>query len=228
MVPGGIASAATSTSGTSRKRAPRPIALTVAGTAASTRNVRCVPIASIAHSETKNTPTSEPTVEIAYSRPATTPDSSTAASFSRVAHGETAPSSSSGTATSTSVPNSEAVNAPTLMFSNALTESVRNGCEMNGHDRQQHAPAQHQRRQRAPLRPPVGEPPAEPVADRQRQQHDRDRVRPDHRRGTEERRHQALGGDLRAQRAHADREDECLQRQRAALAPGSTSAPSRD
>ena len=75
--------------------------------------MRCVPIASIAHSDTKNTPTSEPTVEIAYSRPATAPDSSTVASFSRVAHGETAPSSSSGTATSTSVPNSDAVNAPT-------------------------------------------------------------------------------------------------------------------
>ena len=94
--------------------------------------MRCVPIASIAHSETKKTPTSEPIVESAYRRPATIPDSSTDASLSRVAHGETAPSSSSGTAISTSVPNSEAVNAPTLMSSNALTESVRNGWLMNG------------------------------------------------------------------------------------------------
>ena len=175
--------------------------------------MRWVPIASIAHSETKNTPTSEPTVEIAYSRPATTPDSSTVASFSRVAHGETAPSSSSGTATSTSVPNSDAVNAPTDRLSNALTLKDRNGCAMNGTTASSALPSSTSAAQRALLRAPVGQPPAEPVADRQRQQHDRDRVRPDHRRGAEERRHQALGGDLRPQRAHADREDQRLQRQ---------------
>ena len=71
-------------------------------------------------------------VEIAYSRPATAPASSTDASCSRVAHGDTAPSSSSGTATSTSVPNSEAANAPTDTSSNALTLNDRNGCAMNG------------------------------------------------------------------------------------------------
>ena len=111
--------------GRAAKRAPRPerrdqrrAPRRARGTCAACRSPRS-PTAT-----TKNTPTSEPIVEIAYSRPATTPDSSTVASFSRVAHGETAPSSSSGTATSTSVPNSEAVNAPTLTVRRTRSRSA--------------------------------------------------------------------------------------------------------
>ena len=54
----------------------------------------------------------------------------------------------------------------------------------------------------------VGEPAAEPVADRERDQDDADRVRPDDRRGAEVRRHQPRDGDLGAERAGADDEDE--------------------
>ena len=46
-------------------------------------------------------------------RPAVSPESSMARSFSRIAHGDTAPSISTGTATSASTPNSEPANAPT-------------------------------------------------------------------------------------------------------------------
>ena len=72
-------------------------------------------------------PTSEPTVEIAYMRPAISPESSTACSFSRIAHGETAPSISTGIATSASTPNSEPANVPIEIESNASTLSDRNG-----------------------------------------------------------------------------------------------------
>ena len=72
-------------------------------------------------------PTSEPTVEIAYIRPAVCPESSIRSSLRRIAHGDTAPSISTGTATSTSTPNSEPANAPTEYSSNASTLSDRNG-----------------------------------------------------------------------------------------------------
>jgi hypothetical protein len=78
-------------------------------------------------SEAANVPTSDPTVEIAYIRPASRPESSTDVSRSRIAHGETAPSISTGTATSTSTPTSEPANAPTLTSSKAWTLSDRNG-----------------------------------------------------------------------------------------------------
>ena len=61
------------------------------------------------------------------------------------------------------------------------------------------------------MRAPVGEPAAEPVADRERHQHDGDRVRPDDRGGAEVRRHEPRGGDLGTERGHADREDEHAQ-----------------
>ena len=75
--------------------------------------MRCVPISGISSSEAANVPTSEPTVEIAYMRPAVCPESSTACSFRRIAHGDTVPIISTGTATSTSTPNSEPAKAPT-------------------------------------------------------------------------------------------------------------------
>ena len=54
----------------------------------------------------------------------------------------------------------------------------------------------------------VGEAAAEPVADRQGDQHDADRVRPDDGRGAEVRGEQADRGDLGAERSRPDDEDE--------------------
>src|SRR6185295_683760 len=54
----------------------------------------------------------------------------------------------------------------------------------------------------------VREPPAEPVAHRQRHQDDADRVRPDDRRGAEVGGEQPHGGDLGAQRPRPHHEDE--------------------
>ena len=96
------------------------------------RNVRCVPRSGISSSEALNVPSSEPTVEIAYIRPAVSPESSTRSSLSRIAHGETAPSISTGTATSASTPNSEPAKPPIETLSNASTESDSSGCARNG------------------------------------------------------------------------------------------------
>jgi hypothetical protein len=54
----------------------------------------------------------------------------------------------------------------------------------------------------------VGEAPAEPVADREGDEDDADRVRPDDRRGAEVRRQQARRGDLDSEAGGADDEDE--------------------
>ena len=88
-------------------------------------------------------------------------------------------------------------------------------------DREQHRRGQHQPAQARQVRVPVGEPAAEPVADRQRHEHDRDRVRPHDRRVAEERRDQPGDRDLRAERRDADDEDEQLERR-----PGSHGRPS--
>ena len=61
------------------------------------------------------------------------------------------------------------------------------------------------------MRVAVAEPAPDPVAHRQRHQHYADRVRPDDRRGAEERRHQARRGDLGAEAGRSDDEDENLQ-----------------
>ena len=58
----------------------------------------------------------------------------------------------------------------------------------------------------------VGQTAAVPVADRQRDEHDPDRVRPDDRRGAEVRREQARGGDLGAEDARPDDEDDEAER----------------
>ena len=111
-VPIGSASRAATPSGASAKRRPRPSAETTASASAKVRKVRCVPTSGISSSAEANVPTSEPTVEIAYIRPAVSPESSRRSSLSRIAHGDTAPSISTGTATSASVPNSEPAKAP--------------------------------------------------------------------------------------------------------------------
>ena len=77
-------------------------------------------------------PSSEPTVEIAYMRPAVWPESSMLSSFRRIAHGDTAPSISTGMATSASTPSSEPKPAPSETSSNASTLMLRNGCATIG------------------------------------------------------------------------------------------------
>ena len=78
------------------------------------------------------------------------------------------------------------------------------------HHRQQHGRAHDQQAEAAEVRVTVADPAPEPVADRQRHQHDPDRVRPDDRGGAEERRHQPRGGDLGAEAGRPDDEDEDL------------------
>src|SRR3954470_6424241 len=132
VVPTGTSISAAIASGTSAQRGRRPSAATAAVISANVRNVRWVPTSGISSSDAANVPSSEPTVEIAYIRPAISPESSAACILSRIAHGETEPSISTGTATSTSTPNSEPANVPTEYWSKASTLSDRNGPATNG------------------------------------------------------------------------------------------------
>src|ERR1044072_841574 len=132
VVPTGTNISATIASGTSAQRGRSPSAATAAVISAKVRNVRCVPTSGISRSAAANVPSSEPTVLIAYIRPAVSPESSTVCIFSRSAHGDTEPSISTGTATSTRTPNSDPAKAPTEYSSNASTLSVRNGGDTNG------------------------------------------------------------------------------------------------
>ena len=157
-------------------------------------------------------PTRLPIVEIAYIRPATVPLSSTRSTASRIAYGDAAPSSITGGATSTETATSDPMNAPAETCSSASTETSRNGSATNG-IRATPSPAdQDQRAQPLLVRVAVGEPPADPVPDRQRHEHDADRVRPHDRGRAEERRHQPRGGDLGAQRGRPHHEHEQAER----------------
>ena len=126
-MPTGTANSAATPSGTSHQRRGSPSAATIASASAKVRNVRWVPASGISSSAERNVPSSEPTVEIAYMRPAVWPESSTRWSLRRIAHGDTAPSISTGTATSASTPSKEPKPAPSDTLSNASTLSERNG-----------------------------------------------------------------------------------------------------
>ena len=145
VTPGGSASIAAIAAGTSAKRTGSESAAVTASSSAKKMNVRCVPISGISSSEAAKVPNSEPSVESAYRRPAVLPASSVEVTRSRIAHGATAPSTSTGTATSASTPNSEPAAAPTSMLSKASTEIDRNGCATSGISATMPAPTSTQR-----------------------------------------------------------------------------------
>ena len=86
---------------------------------------------------------------------------------SRIAHGDSAPSTSTGGATSTSSTSSEPENSP----SESSVHAQQRDREQRD-QRDQRRAEQRRQRQAARVRVPVGEPPAEPVAAGQRDQHD--------------------------------------------------------
>ena len=77
-----------------------------------------------------------------------------------------------------------------------------------GHERQQRRGHQREQAQAAHVRVAVGQPPAQPVADRQRDQHDADRVGPHDGGGAEVGGEQPHGGDLGAEGARPHHEDQ--------------------
>ena len=131
-VPFGSAISTASTSGTTSQRRGSAGTATSAHSSAKVWNVRCVPTSGISSSEEANVPTSDPTVEIAYIRPAVSPDPSTLRNFNRIAHGDTAPNNNTGAATNTNTPNNDPANAPTDTRSNASTDNDRNGSATTG------------------------------------------------------------------------------------------------
>ena len=133
IVPTGSATnASASAAGTTAERQPRPTLATRASARAKTKKVRCVPSNGISSRAEIIVPSSEPAVEIAYSRPTTSPERSTSPTASRTAHGAAAPSSVTGTATRTSTPNSEPAKPPTETVSKASTEKPRKGRAAKG------------------------------------------------------------------------------------------------
>ncbi len=80
------------------------------------------------------------------------------------------------------------------------------GGEGDGGD--QHRGGEDEQAEAAHVRVAIGVAAAEPVADREGDEDDADRVRPDDRRGAEVGRQQARGGDLGAEAGGADDEDE--------------------
>ena len=109
-------------------------------------------------------------------------------------------------------PSSEPRNAPAEISSSASTARSSSGSADERHQRQQPGGAQREQAEAAHVRVAVRQAAAEPVADRERHQHDADRVRPDDRGGAEVRGEQPHGGDLRAERARPHHEDEQGQR----------------
>ena len=80
---------------------------TAASSAAQIRNVQLVPTSGISASAAAKLPTSPPAVDSAYSRPVASPAPATVRTRSRIAQGDSAPSTSTGGATSTSSASSE-------------------------------------------------------------------------------------------------------------------------
>ena len=73
-----------------------------------------------------------PTVESAYRLPAVAPERSTSVSANRIANGETAPSSVTGTAKSASAATNDPMTTPTEIESNPRRAASRIGRAANG------------------------------------------------------------------------------------------------
>ena len=89
-----------------------------------------------------------------------------------------------------------------------LDREAEEGARGEGDDGDQRRGEQDAGRRPSRIGVAIGDPAAEPVAGREGDEHDRDRVRPDDRRGAEVGREQARGGDLDAEAGGADDEDE--------------------
>src|SRR3954451_11788861 len=133
------------------------------------------------------------------------------------------PSRSTGSAISTSTASSEPTKAPALTASSALTPASSSGWAANGTAASSTAAPSATAQSgsmrgrpsaaRAPrgcleARPPSGAGPAQPVADRECDEHHADRVGPYHRGCPEVRCKQAYDGDLDDERRHSDEEYE--------------------
>jgi hypothetical protein len=94
--------------------------------------VRRVPIIGIRIRTGRNVPTIDPTVETAYSRPATVPASCTSVTASRTAQGVTAPSAVTGTANISIVPMNEPMKAPADRSAKASPAASRSGVARKG------------------------------------------------------------------------------------------------
>ena len=117
-----------------------------------------MPTSGISSSEEANVPTSDPTVEIAYIRPAVSPDPSTLRNFNRIAHGDTAPNINTGAATSANTPNNDPRRPrPTpVKRLHRRQERIRD----HRHQPQQHGGHHHQPTQRPQI--PDADPPTGP------------------------------------------------------------------
>ena len=98
--------------------------------------------------------------------------------------------------------------APAEIASSAPTATSSSGSAANGTAARRTAATSIEQAQAANVRMAVGEAAAQPVADRQGDEHDPDRVRPHDRRGAEVGSEQTHGGDLGSERPGPHHEDE--------------------
>ena len=132
MVPRGRAIIASSTTGAAMAFAPSRGTAASASTPAMRNSVARVPMAGTSTSTGRNVPTMLPTVEMAYSRPATDPAVSTSFTDSRIAHGDTVPSSVMGMRNISIVPTNDATNAPADRSAKAPCAARKMGVSASG------------------------------------------------------------------------------------------------
>ena len=169
--------AAATSPGASRRR-PSNGRAAKAMTAAAHSIVRCVPISGMATSAAKKVPRMLPAVESAKMRPATRPASATPVAASLTANGVTMPSSTTGGANSASAAANEPSTAPVETVSMPAHREVEERPRHEGHRGDERRRGDDDRRQKRRGRAPVGEPAAEPVAQRQRREDQADDVGP--------------------------------------------------
>ena len=155
-----------------------------------------MPTSGISSSEALNVPTSEPTVEIAYMRPAVSPGVLDAVQLQADRPRRHRAEHQHGNRDEREHAEQRAGEAADRDVVERVDRQRQQRLGDDRHDGEQHRRGEHEHAEAVHVGVPVGEPPAEPVADRERDEHDRDRVRPDDRRVAEERRDQPRGRDL--------------------------------
>jgi hypothetical protein len=109
-----------------------PTRATPSNARANVRKVRLVPMAGIRASVGRNVPRMLPTVEMAYILPETLPEVSLSWIASRMAKGDTVPSSVTGTANSTIITPNEPISTAAFTFSTARAAICKTGRPMIG------------------------------------------------------------------------------------------------
>ena len=157
------------------------------------------------------------------------PECSTSGTASRIAHGRAGPQQHHRDRDQEQHAHQRADEGACRDLVQGVGGDLEEWARREGDDRQQRRGGRDHQAELAQAGVAVAEPSPEPVADRERDQHDPDRVRPDDGGGAEEGRHQAGRGDLRAEARRPDHEHQDVQESipghQAAAPPASRPGP---